>query len=384
MQTGRPYKIARELPMPDISLVDLRLQYSLLRDEIDGAMKRVMESADFILGHDVKEFEREFGEFLGINNCVGVASGTDALLMVLKALNIGPGDEVIVPAHTFVATAFAVSLVGARPIFADVKNDDYTIDPQQVETLISPRTKAVMPVHMYGHVADMDPLRETASRNGISVVEDACQAHGARYRGRRAGTFGIASAFSFYPGKNLGAFGDGGLVASNEPEIAKSVKLLRNYGQIEKYHHELIGQNSRLDTLQAAVLRVKLRRLENWNQQRRQIADLYREALSDVPVVLPRCLPTVEHVYHLFVIRSPQRSALLSHLHSQGIGAGVHYPVPLHLQKPYENLGYRAGQFPVSEKICSEVLSLPMYPEMTENQVGAVAEAVKNFFTKGS
>jgi len=370
--------------MPDISLVDLRLQYSLLRDEIDGAMKRVMESADFILGHDVKEFEREFGEFLGINNCVGVASGTDALLMVLKALNIGPGDEVIVPAHTFVATAFAVSLVGARPIFADVKNDDYTIDPQQVETLISPRTKAVMPVHMYGHVADMDPLRETASRNGISVVEDACQAHGARYRGRRAGTFGIASAFSFYPGKNLGAFGDGGLVASNEPEIAKSVKLLRNYGQIEKYHHELIGQNSRLDTLQAAVLRVKLRRLENWNQQRRQIADLYREALSDVPVVLPRCLPTVEHVYHLFVIRSPQRSALLSHLHSQGIGAGVHYPVPLHLQKPYENLGYRAGQFPVSEKICSEVLSLPMYPEMTENQVGAVAEAVKNFFTKGS
>lgn len=370
--------------MPDISLVDLRLQYRLLRDEIDEAMRNVVESSDFILGRDVREFEREFGEFLGIKHCIGVASGTDALLMVLKSLNIGPGDEVIVPAHTFVATAFAVSLAGARPVFADVKEDDYTIDPEQVETLISTRTRAVIPVHIYGHVADMERLLDTGLRNGLSVIEDACQAHGARFKGQRAGSFGVASAFSFYPGKNLGCFGDGGLVASNNLEIARSVQLLRNYGQIEKYHHELIGQNSRLDTLQAAVLRVKLRRLENWNDQRRRIADLYREALSEVPVALPRCLPTVEHVYHLFVIRSPKRSALLSHLHSQGISGGVHYPVPLHLQKPYQKLGYKAGQLPVSERVCSEVLSLPIYPEMTESQVLAVAEAVKDFFSRGS
>jgi len=370
--------------MEAIPLVDVRLQYRNLHDELREAIRAVMESADFVLGRDVAEFEREFGEFLGVKHCIGVASGTDALLLALKAVNVGPGDEVIVPANSFVATAFAVSLLGALPVFADCTEDNYTIDTEQVEALISPRTKAVVPVHLYGNVARMEPLLETACRTGVSIIEDACQAHGARYRGKRAGTFGSAAAFSFYPGKNLGCFGDGGLVASNDPEVGRSVRLLRNYGQIEKYHHEMVGHNSRLDTLQAAVLRVKLRRLDDWNRRRRQIADHYREALSEVPVLLPPCGPLVEHVYHLFVIRTPQRASLVQHLQSRGISAGIHYPVPLHLQRPYRDLGYKPGQYPISERVCSEVVSLPMYPEMTEGQVEAVAAVVKEFFSKGS
>jgi dTDP-4-amino-4,6-dideoxygalactose transaminase len=369
--------------MSDIALVDLRLQYQELKDVIDHALRNVIESADFILGSEVKEFEREFSDFLRVKHCVGVASGTDALIMVLKSLGIGPGDEVIVPANSFVATAFAVSLVGARPVFADVKEDDYTIDPDQVESLISPQSRTVIPVHIYGQAAEMERLLDISHRHNLWIIEDACQAHGAYYKGERVGSFGIASAFSFYPGKNLGCFGDGGLVASNDIEIAHSVRMLRNYGQIEKYHHELIGHNSRLDTLQAAVLRIKLHHLDLWNKSRRKIADLYREALCNIPVILPHCRPEAEHAYHLFVIRTEHRDSLMEYLHSKGIRAGIHYPVPLHLQKPYRELGYTAGQFPVSEKVCSEVLSLPIYPEMTEVQVALVAQAVKDFFVKG-
>ncbi|MCA1959199.1 MAG: DegT/DnrJ/EryC1/StrS family aminotransferase [Desulfomonile sp.] len=366
--------------MHDIPLVDLKAQVRAIRKEIAEAVLRSLESADYILGREVTEFETEFARYVGTKHAVGVASGTDALVLMLRACGIGPGHEVILPANTFVATAFAVSHCGARPVPVDVSEADFNIDLDRAAAAVTKATRAILPVHLFGLPADMDRLRSVANDTRLVLLEDACQAHGASYQGTRVGGLAAAAAFSFYPAKNLGACGDGGMVTTNDDEFAASVQMLRNYGQPKKYHHDLLGYNSRLDTLQAAILRVKLRRLDEWNARRRSIADLYRRLLADAPVKLPVEPAGRRHVYHLFVIRTERRDELLAHLNALGIGAGIHYPVPIHLHAAYRELGYRPGDFPVSERLCREILSLPIYPEMTEEQVAGVAEAVKDYF----
>jgi dTDP-4-amino-4,6-dideoxygalactose transaminase len=360
-----------------IPLVELAGQYRTLRDEILPAMDAVMSQAQFILGDDVARFEEEFAAFCGARHCVGVASGLDALQLALRAVGVGPGDEVITAANTFIASALAITHAGATPVLADVRKDDFNLDPQAVERAITPRTKAILPVHLYGQPARMDEIMDIARRHGLKVVEDACQAHGARYGAARAGAIGDAGCFSFYPGKNLGGYGDGGAVVTNDPQIAERLRLDRNYGSRVKYVHESDGYNSRLDTLQAAVLRIKLRRLEGWNERRRELAALYRELLADADVLLPAEMRGVEHVWHLFVIRHPERDRLLADLHARGIGAGVHYPIPIHQQAPYAGVRTVPEGAPVSTLLAGQILSLPLYPEMTEAQVAEVADAVR-------
>lgn len=360
-----------------IPLVELAGQYRSLRDEILPAMDGVMSEAQFILGEDVERFEEEFAAFCGARHCVGVASGLDALQLALRAVGVGAGDEVITAANTFIASALAVTHTGATPVLADVRKDDFNLDPEAVERAITPRTKAILPVHLYGQPARMDEIRDIARRHGLRVVEDACQAHGARYGAQRAGAMGDAGCFSFYPGKNLGGYGDGGAVVTDDPGIAERLRLDRNYGSRIKYIHDSAGFNSRLDTLQAAVLRIKLRRLDGWNARRRQLAALYRELLADADVLLPREMRGVEHVYHLFVIRHPERDRLLADLHARGIGAGVHYPIPIHQQAPYAGIRTVPDGAPVATMLSRQILSLPLYPEMTEAQVAEVAGAVR-------
>lgn len=360
-----------------IPLVELAGQYRTLRDEILPAMDAVMSQAQFILGDDVARFEEEFAAFCGARHCVGVASGLDALQLALRAVGVGPGDEVITAANTFIASALAITHAGATPVLADVRKDDFNLDPAAVERAITPRTKAILPVHLYGQPARMDEIMDIARRHGLKVVEDACQAHGARYGAARAGAIGDAGCFSFYPGKNLGGYGDGGAVVTNDPQIAERLRLDRNYGSRVKYVHESDGYNSRLDTLQAAVLRIKLRRLEGWNERRRALAALYRELLADAEVLLPVEMRGVEHVWHLFVIRHPERDRLLADLHARGIGAGVHYPIPIHMQAPYAGVRTVPDGAPVSTLLAGQILSLPLYPEMTEAQVAEVADAVR-------
>lgn len=366
--------------MNKIPLVDLNLQYGEIKEEIDRALRRVLERTDFILGEDVRRFEEEFALFVEADHAVGVASGTDALKLILKALQIGPGDEIIMPCNTFAATAYATSEVGAKPVLVDIDEKTYNLRIDHVADRITAGTKAIMPVHLYGRPVDMDDLLAVTKLQGVPVVEDACQAHGAVNRGKKVGSIGAAAAFSFYPGKNLGAYGDGGMVTTNKESIARSVRMLRNYGQSKKYHHDMLGYNSRLDTLQAAVLRVKLGHLEEWNRRRGEIADRYRDALGESPVLLPDEPEDSIHVYHLFVIRTEKRDELLVYLNENGIGAGIHYPVPIHMHPAYRFLNYRKGDFPVAERVCGEILSLPLYPEMTDDQARAVAEHVKKFF----
>jgi dTDP-4-amino-4,6-dideoxygalactose transaminase len=360
-----------------IPLVELAGQYRMLRDEILPAMDGVMSEAQFILGEDVTRFEEEFAAFCGARYCVGLASGLDALQLALRAVGVGPGDEVITAANTFIASALAVTHAGGTPVLADVREDDFNLDPEAVERAITPRTKAILPVHLYGQPARMDEIRDIARRHGLKVVEDACQAHGARYGAARAGAMGDAGCFSFYPGKNLGGYGDGGAVVTDDPKVAERLRLDRNYGSRIKYVHDSAGFNSRLDTLQAAVLRIKLRRLDGWNARRRQLAALYRELLADADVLLPREMRGVEHVYHLFVIRHPERDRLLADLHARGIGAGVHYPIPIHEQAPYADIRTVPDGASVSTMLSRQILSLPLYPEMTEAQVVEVADAVR-------
>jgi dTDP-4-amino-4,6-dideoxygalactose transaminase len=360
-----------------IPLVELAGQYRMLRDEILPAMDGVMSQAQFILGEDLTRFEEEFAAFCGARYCVGVASGLDALQLALRAVGVGPGDEVITAANTFIASALAVTHTGATPVLADVRADDFNLDPEAVERAITPRTRAILPVHLYGQPARMDEITYIARRHGLKVVEDACQAHGARYGGGRAGALGDAGCFSFYPGKNLGAYGDGGAVVTDDPQVAERLRLDRNYGSRVKYVHDSAGFNSRLDTLQAAVLRIKLRRLDGWNARRRELAALYRELLADADVLLPAEMRGLEHVYHLFVIRHPERDRLIADLHARGIGAGVHYPVPIHEQAPYANVRTVPDGAPVSTMLSREILSLPLYPEMTDEQVAEVAGAVR-------
>jgi dTDP-4-amino-4,6-dideoxygalactose transaminase len=369
------------LNQPLVPLVDLAAQYRTIAPEVEQAAAKVLREADFILGREVKRFEQEFAQFCESRYAVGVDSGTSAIELALRACEIGAGHEVITAANSFIATSLAVSHAGATPVLIDVDPRTYTIDVAVIEQAITPRTKAIIPVHLYGHPAYMDRIQEIAERHRLVVIEDACQAHGARYRGRRVGSWSHASAFSFYPGKNLGAYGDGGIVVTNDQRIAQRLEMLRNYGQQEKYHHLFRGYNRRLDTLQAAVLRVKLRYLEQWNEARRRNAALYHKLLNGSGVGLPSEVADARSAWHLYVIRVGHRDALREHLASRGISTGVHYPIPIHLQPAYQDLGHKAGDFPISESCARSILSLPMYAELVRGQIELVAEAIREFMS---
>jgi dTDP-4-amino-4,6-dideoxygalactose transaminase len=364
-----------------IPLVDLKTQFLGIENDVVERMTRVARNANFILGQEVAEFEQAFAHYCQCQHGVGVASGLDAIKLTLRALDIGPGDEVITAANTFIATALAISAVGAEPVLVDIDPDAYNLDPARVSDALTGRTKAIMPVHLYGQPADMDPLLAIARARKLHVIEDASQAHGARYHGRRVGSLGDVAAFSLYPGKNLGAYGDAGVVTTNLPQVAQRLATLRNYGSSVKYYHEELGENSRLDTLQAAVLTVKLQHLDRWNARRREAAARYTERLQGVgDLVLPRVLPNVEHVFHLYVIRTRRREALMKHLQQAGVGCLIHYPVPIHLQKAYAGRGWKKGDFPVTELCADQILSLPIYGEITDPQVDHVVDSIRGFF----
>lgn len=362
-----------------IPLVDLRAQYAAIQPAIDAAIQDVVSNTSFIMGPAVRRFEEAFAHFCGVQECVGVSNGTAALELVLRALEIGPGDEVITPSHTFIATAEAISNVGATPRFVDIDPATYTMDTAATAAALTPATRALLPVHIYGQPADMTALNALAAAHHLVVIEDAAQAHGATWQGARAGSLATAACFSFYPGKNLGAYGDAGAVTTNDPALAERVRLLRNHGRRSKYIHDIVGTNERIDTLQAAILEAKLPYLAEWTAARQRLAARYNALLADCEVVLPHVAPDATSAWHLYVIRTPQRDALLSYLQEQGIGAGIHYPVPLHLQPAYAALGYRPGDLPVTETVADSCLSLPLYPEMTANQQEYIAEAIHSF-----
>lgn len=364
-----------------VPFVDLKAQMASIEAEAWPRVQQVLRNCNFILGKEVEEFEKAFAAFSECRFGIGVASGLDAIKLALRALDIGPGDEVITAANTFIATALAITSVGARPVLAEMDPSNFNIDSREIEARITPRTRAILPVHLYGQPADMDPILEIARRRGLAVIEDASQAHGARYRGRRVGPFGAISAFSLYPGKNLGACGDGGVATTNDEALARRIATLRNYGSSVKYYHDELGENSRLDTLQATILTVKLRHLDDWNASRRRAAAWYEERLRGVgDIVTPQTMPDVEHVFHLYVVRTHRRDALMKHLAAQGIGCIIHYPVPIHLQKAYAGMGWKRGDYPLTEACCDEIVSLPMFAGITEAQVDEVCAAVRSFF----
>jgi len=360
-----------------IPLVNLNRQHEQLRDEIAAAIDAVIRRGDFILGADVEAFEREFADYCGAKHCVGVGNGLDALVLALKGLGIGQGDEVIIPANTFIATALAIQRTGATPVLVDHDPDTYTLDPRRIHAAITSHTKAILPVHLYGQAADMDAIRVIADEHKLKVIEDAAQAHGARYKGRRCGSLAHAAAFSFYPGKNLGAMGDAGAIVTDDDELAQWVRVARNYGSVEKYRHTVRGYNSRLDSIQAAVLRVKLRHLDRWNEIRRERAEQYLELLSGIDVVLPSTATYAEHAFHLFVIRTARRDDLLKHLNARGIGAAIHYPVPIHRQVAMGRGCIVPRPIPNTEAFADELLSLPLCPNLTTQEVETVAEEVR-------
>lgn len=360
----------------NVPLVDLYAQYLSIKPDVDTAIERTIARSAFIGGEELRSFESEFAKYCEAAACVGVGNGTDALYLTLRALGIGAGDEVITVAHTFTATAEAISSIGARPVFVDIKPDTMLMDPDLIESAITPRTRAIIPVHIYGQPCEMDRIMEIARRHGLKVIEDAAQAHGARWRGRRVGSIGDVACFSFFPGKNLGAYGDAGGVVSRDEDLIRRIRMLANHGRMDKYVHQIEGVNSRLDNLQAAILRVKLRRLDIWNAARERHAQRYCEILSNCGVILPVVHPEVETVWHLFVIKVQDRDRLQAELNERGIAAGVHYPVPLHRQPAYQHLGIPEGALPVTEQVAPHILSLPMYPELTEDQIAAVGKAV--------
>ncbi|MBI2822532.1 MAG: DegT/DnrJ/EryC1/StrS family aminotransferase [Acidobacteria bacterium] len=360
----------------DVPYFDLKEQYRHIRDEILAAVDRVCHNSSFALGEEVARFEEEFSAFCGVKHCVAVNSGTSALHLALLAVGAGAGGEVITTPNTFIATAEAISYTGATPVFVDIDPATGNISPEAIKNALSDRTRAILPVHLYGRPADLGPILEVAGRRGVAVVEDACQAHGARYGGARVGTFGHASAFSFYPGKNLGAYGEGGALTTGDDRIARLARTLRNHGEGVRYRHDLIGYNYRMDGFQGAVLRVKLKYLERWTARRLQIARLYREQLQGTRVEMPRDDAQAESVYHLFVIWVEDRDAVRDALQRQGVQTAIHYPLPLHLQKAYAPLGHRRGSFPNAERACDRALTLPLFPEMTDEQVRYVAAAL--------
>jgi len=366
----------------NVPFVDLQAQYRAIKAEVDEAIARVVANATFILGREVEAFEEAFADYLGARFCVGVSNGTAAIQLAVTACGLGAGDEVIVPANSFFATAEAVSTAGATPVFVDSDPVSYTIDVNRIEAAITGRTRAIIPVHLYGQPADLDSIFELAARHNLSVIEDAAQAHGALYKGRRVGALGRANCFSFYPGKNLGAYGEGGAVVTNDAEVARRVRQLRDHGSERKYQHEIIGYNFRLEGIQGAVLNVKLKYLDGWNDLRRAHAARYGEllaALDGGALMLPRESADVRHIYHLYVVQTPAREALQKHLSAAGIQTGIHYPVPIHLQPAYDSLGHRAGDFPAAERQAARVLSLPMFPELTDEQLAEVAGAIQSF-----
>jgi dTDP-4-amino-4,6-dideoxygalactose transaminase len=361
----------------NIPFVDLQAQYRTIRDEVQQAMADVLEQACFVLGPPLAAFEKALAQFCGVKHCIGVASGTDAIHLMLRAADLGPGDEVIVPAMTFVATALGVTQAGAAPVLVDVHATDALLNADAIERAVTPRTRAILPVHLYGRCADMDAIHKVAERHRLLVFEDAAQAHGATYRGKPAGSLGVAAAFSFYPGKNLGAYGDGGAITTNDDRLAGRLHLLRNWGSIRKYHHEEFGLNSRLDTLQAAILNVKLRHLPRWNELRRQHAAAYDRLLSQhTDLVRPVETPGNTSVYHLYVVRCRDRDARLARLAANGIQAGIHYPFPLHRLNVYRHLAADGASFPQAEAWAAECLSLPMFPELTTEQIARVVECL--------
>ncbi|MGH9587944.1 MAG: DegT/DnrJ/EryC1/StrS family aminotransferase [Acidobacteriaceae bacterium] len=360
----------------EIPLLDLSAQYISIKHQIDEAMRRVISTSDFILGAELELFEAEFAAFCGVKHCIGVDSGLSAMDLVLRAWGIGPGDEVITAANTFIATALAVSRSGATPVLVDVDPQSRNIDPDAVRAAITPRTRAVIPVHLYGLPAEMDAINEIAAQYGLAVLEDACQAHGARYKGKRAGSLGHAAAFSFYPGRNLGAFGDGGAILTDDGALADQLRSMRNYGRKSKYVHLSKGFNCRLDTLQAAILRVKLRYLDGWNALRDRHARTYHDLLFGSSIGLPSSHEGLESAWYLYVVRSPFRDRMKTHLKAHGIEAGLHYPTPIHLQPAYADAGYRRGDFPVTERLSDEILSLPMYAELDRDSLERVVDAV--------
>jgi dTDP-4-amino-4,6-dideoxygalactose transaminase len=369
--------------MKAIPFVDLVAQHMTIRTEVNAAIQQILSRCNFILGSQVEEFEQAFAEFIGTEHAVGVSSGVDALRLALMALDVGSEDEVILPANTYIATAMAVSAVGARPVLVDCDPETYNIDVNLIELAITPRTKAIIPVHLTGQSADMDPILEMAGRHGLHTVEDAAQSHGTLYKGRPCGSIGIAGCFSFYPGKNLGACGDGGIVTTTDARLDERLRRLRNYGQRAKYQHVEKGLNARLDTLQAAILAVKLRYLTEWNEARAKHAQKYKEMLTGVgDLVLRRAVPYSTHIYHLFIVETEHRDALQKHLDAAGIHTSIHYPVPIHLQQAYADLGYSKGDFSEAERLAKRMLSLPMFPELCSDQMQHVTSEIGRFFCR--
>ncbi|QQG41094.1 MAG: DegT/DnrJ/EryC1/StrS family aminotransferase [Candidatus Levyibacteriota bacterium] len=368
--------------MEKIPFADINIRHLGIALEVKERINQIIHSSSYILGEEIDKFEEEFARYCGVKYCVGLDNGTSALELGMRALNIGKGDEVITPVNSFIASTSSISMVGAIPVWVDCDAKTYNIDPTKIENKITKKTKAIMPVHLYGQPAEMTTILEIAKKHKLHVIEDACQAHGAEYDGLRVGSFGVFAAFSFYPGKNLGAFGDAGALVTNDKQIYETVKKMRNYGQSAKYHHDFIAWNRRLDTLQAAILRVKLKYLDRWNKQRVKNAHIYNKLLKDANIIIPYHDPITIHVYHLYVIQIDGRDRLLKYLEEKGIAVGIHYPIPIHLQKAYRFVGKREGRFPISEKYAHKILSLPMYPHLSEEKIYYITEVIKAYKQK--
>jgi dTDP-4-amino-4,6-dideoxygalactose transaminase len=369
--------------MKTIPLVNLERQHRLLEIEVADALRETLKNCHFILGEDVDRFEVEFSKFIGIKHAIGVGNGLEALKLALCVLGIGLGDEIIIPANSFIATALAVTATGASPVFVDCFKDNYNIDYQQIEEKITPKTKAIIPVHLTGQSAEMTPIIKIAHKHNLHIIEDAAQAHGASYKSQKCGSMGIMGCFSFYPGKNLGACGDGGMIVTNDDSIRDKLRQLRNYGQLVKYEHPLKGTNSRLDTLQASILRIKLRYLQQWNNLRQEHATYYHQALQNIgDIKFQSKIGTSTHVYHLFIIETEYRDKLKSYLESRGIATGIHYPIPIPFQQAYSEMNHKSGDFVNSEYLSRRMLSLPMFPELERDELEFVSYEIKNFFNK--
>jgi dTDP-4-amino-4,6-dideoxygalactose transaminase len=369
--------------MPDnIPYLDLAAQIRGIRPDLDAVIARTLDNCSFCLGPDVVQFEKDFAKFCGAEHCVAYNSGTSALHVAMLLLGVGPGDEVVTTPFTFVATSWAISYVGAKPVYVDIDDAAMNLDPKLLERAITPKTKAVMPVHLYGHPFDLDPILAICKKHKLPLVEDAAQAHGAKYKGKIIGTFGEISCFSFYPGKNLGACGEGGALVTNDAAFDKRARSLREHGSTVRYYHDEVGFNYRMEGIQGAVLGVKLKHLAKWTNERRRVAQRYQELLADTPLQLPREAAWAESARHVYVVRHPRRDDLKKHLEASGVGCALHYPLPLHLQKCYANLGYKTGDFPVAEKAARECLSLPIFPELTDAQIQRIVAVIKDFFRK--
>ena len=363
-----------------VPYLDLPAQLRAIRPELDQAIAKTIDNCSFCLGPDTAQFEKDFAQYIGAGFALGFNSGTSALHIAMLLLNVGPGDEVITTPYTFVATSWAISYAGAKPVYVDIEDGSMNLDPALLERAITPRTKAIMPVHLYGHPFDLDPILAIARKHGLPVVEDTAQAHGAKYRGKTVGAFGEISCFSFYPGKNLGACGEGGALVTSNPAFEKRARALREHGSTVRYYHDEVGYNYRMEGIQGAVLGVKLKHLPRWTAERRRVAHRYHELLKDTPLQLPLEAAYAESAWHLYVVRHPRRDDLKKHLDKNGVGCALHYPLPLHLQKCYASLGHKEGDFPVSEKAARECLSLPIFPELTEAQIQRVSAVIHDFF----